>query len=136
MSALMNRLANCHNKYQGPFKRVLCVCSAGLLRSPTIAWVLSNEPYNCNVRVVGAVTEYALVPVDQALIEWADEIVCAEEEHANAILRMLKKWNVDPDSATIRVLGVPDQYPFRAPELVDAIKAALTKLDFKGTLQE
>ena len=44
----MNRLANTQNKYQGKYKKVLCVCSAGLLRSPTAALVLSQEPFNFN----------------------------------------------------------------------------------------
>lgn len=30
--SLMNRLGNADNPYQDRYKRVLCVCSAGLLR--------------------------------------------------------------------------------------------------------
>lgn len=128
----MNRLANVSNKYQGPFKKVLCVCSAGLLRGPTIAWVLSNEPYNCNTRAVGAVVEYALVPVDEALLAWADEIICAEEEHANELRFLIKDW--DLITGPIHVLNVPDEHAYRTPELVAAIKAALLKINFKGTM--
>ena len=51
--SLMNRLGNSKNPYQGDFKKVLCVCSAGLLRSPTAAWVLSNAPFNFNTREIG-----------------------------------------------------------------------------------
>lgn len=75
----MNRKWNSHNEYQGKHKRVLCVCSAGLLRSPTAAWVLSNPPYNFNTRAAGIDVGHALIPVDDVLIEWADEIVCMDE---------------------------------------------------------
>ena len=57
---LMNRLANSSNRYQGEYKRVLCVCSAGLLRSPTAALVLSQEPYNFNTRAAGLDEAFAL----------------------------------------------------------------------------
>ena len=55
-----NKLANTRNPYQGTSKRVLCVCSAGLLRSPTIAWILSNPPFNFNTRAAGVSLEYVL----------------------------------------------------------------------------
>ncbi len=41
------------NPYQGKYKRVLCVCSAGVLRSATTAVVLSKEPFNFNTRSAG-----------------------------------------------------------------------------------
>lgn len=74
----MNRKYNARNPYQGKYKHVLCVCSAGLLRSPTAAWVLSNEPYGFNTRAAGIDVGHALIPVDDVLIEWADEIVCMD----------------------------------------------------------
>jgi len=126
----MNRMANCHNQYQGSFKKVLTVCSAGLLRSPTIAWVLSNEPYNCNVRAAGATAEYALIPVDQVLIEWADEIVCAQSTHAYQVGKLLEQFEADKP---VHILDVSDSYPFRTPELVEAIQKALRKIKFNGT---
>ncbi len=74
----MNRMHNAGNLHQGQYKKVLCVCSAGLLRSPTTAVVLSKEPYNFNTRAAGCVPDYALIKVDAVLIHWADEIVCME----------------------------------------------------------
>ena len=73
---LMNRLANSSNRWQGKYKRVLCICSAGLLRSPTAAFVLSQEPYNYNTRAAGLTKEFALIPVDEVLLNWAQEVVC------------------------------------------------------------
>lgn len=87
----MNRKHNAHNPYQGKYKHVLCVCSAGLLRSPTTAWVLSNEPYNFNTRSVGIDVGHALIPLDEVLIEWADEIVCMDEYQKKRIQEMTEK---------------------------------------------
>ena len=61
-----NRLGNVNNGFQGKFRRALCVCSAGLLRSPTLAEILSQAPYNFNTRAVGITKEFALIPIDMA----------------------------------------------------------------------
>ncbi len=113
---LMNRLANCTNRYQGEYKRVLCVCSAGLLRSPTAAFVLSQEPYNFNTRAAGLTPEFALVPVDRVLLEWADEIVVMSAQQAEQIRAMLE------DEKQIVVLGIPDNFRYRDPELIRLIR--------------
>ena len=110
--------------YEGNFKRVLCVCSAGILRSATIAWVLSNEPYRCNTRAVG-LSNYALIRVTPQLLQWADEIVCADKEQLDAISRMTNK--------PVHCLHIPDEHDFRSPELVSAIEAALKRLPIRGT---
>ena len=115
----MNRLANCHNRYQGNYKKVLCVCSAGLLRSPTAALVLAQEPYGFNTRAAGATKEYALIPVDRVLLEWAEEIVCMEEDHAQ-VVRLLLGDNEKP----VIVLNVEDCYSYRDPDLIEEIKKA------------
>ena len=41
-------LVNHDRQWVEKHRRVLCVCSAGMLRSATMAWVLSNSPYNFN----------------------------------------------------------------------------------------
>jgi predicted protein tyrosine phosphatase len=112
----MNRLANAGNPYQGSFKRVLCVCSAGLLRSPTAAVVLSQEPYNYNTRAAGLVPQFALIPVDKVLIHWAEEIVCMTDEQAESLRPIV------PEDKKIVVLGIPDNFAYRDPELVELIK--------------
>ena len=117
----MNRLANATNLFQGKYKRVLCVCSAGLLRSPTAALVLSQEPYNYNTRATGLTKEFALVPVDQVLLHWADEIVCMNPEQAEELRERL-----ETDKPVI-VLNIEDRYRYRDPELVEQIKAAYDK---------
>jgi len=114
-----NALWNCKNPYQGSMNRVLCVCSAGLLRSPTIAWVLSNHDYN--TRAVG-IHDYALIPIDEVLIEWADQIVCADKDIQDHLITTYKLEN------TIN-LGIPDSYGFRDPDLVNIIETKLKEIE-------
>jgi predicted protein tyrosine phosphatase len=106
------------NSFQGDYKRVLTVCSANMLRSPTIALVLSAEPYNFNTRSAG--TEgYALIPVTEDLLVWADEVVCADTEHALWVRNKMMEWMLDKP---IVDLQIPDNYEYRNPKLIEMIK--------------
>lgn len=117
-----NRLHNVHNPHQGSEKKVLALCSAGLLRSPTVAWVLGNAPYNYNTRAAGVNTEYALIPVDDALIEWADEIVCVTAEIRADLEQFCENNLIDLTNKKIITLNIPDRYKRRDPKLVKAIE--------------
>jgi predicted protein tyrosine phosphatase len=105
------------NPNQGRAKKVLCVCSAGLLRSPTLAWILSNEPFNYNTRAVGTASDYALIVLDEVQLQWADAVVFVDEgnfidakfDHEELIVNMEH-----------HVLKIPDVYQFRHPKLVEA----------------
>lgn len=117
---LMNRLGNCQNRHQNfhTHKRVVCVCSAGLLRSPTAAVVLSQEPWNYNTRAVGLVAEFALIPLDDVLLEWADEFVCMTEDQGEEVRNRLITAGLRTE---VVVLNVEDRFAYRDPELVRAI---------------
>ena len=115
--SFMNRMGNAKNEYQTDVKKVLCICSAGLLRSPTTAVVLSQEPYNYNTRAAGIVEEYALVPVDKVLIHWADEIVCVEPR-----IETLLRDEFDVNDKNIVTLDLPDMFEYRNPVLIELIK--------------
>lgn len=117
----MNAFWNCKNPNQGIFPKVLCVCSAGLLRSPTIAWVLSNRGYN--TRAAGTY-DYALIPVDEVLLEWADHIMFADQEHYKALSNKFEI--VKP----YEILNIPDNYEFRDAELVRIVEGKLTEKGF------
>lgn len=121
----MVRSRNAQNSFQGEWPRVLCVCSAGLLRSPTLAWVLSNAPYNCNVRAAGSHPEYALVPVDQVLLNWAHRVVFVNPENHERVERA--KLALPRE---VYVLNVPDRFAFRDATLVKAIRAELERANF------
>jgi len=112
-----NRLWNCRNPYQGDYKHVLCVCSAGLLRSPTTALVLSQEPFNYNTRAAG-VHDYALIPVDRVLLTWADEVVCMEASHGHIIEELMEHFDIE---VPVTVLGIPDNFEYRDPDLMQLI---------------
>ena len=116
-----NRLYNVSNPYQGTRKRVLAVCSAGLLRSPTIAWILSNEPFGFNTRACGISEEYALIPIDKALLRWADEIVVVEGYMKDEILQYVP-------NLIIHVVETPDQFECRSQELIDILTPKLKEV--------
>lgn len=117
--SLYNRISNSGNRFQGDYKRVLCVCSAGLLRSPTTAFVLSQEPYNYNTRAAGVAEDYALVVVDQVLLEWADEVVCMTKGQEEELNEKLKKFRI---KKPVLCLEVPDNFEYRNPKLIEMIK--------------
>ena len=110
----MNRLGNVTNPYQGKAKKVLCVCSAGLLRSPTAAVVLSQEPFNYNTRAVGMNGEFALIPIDDVLIEWADEVVVMEDWMATILIMKYPEL-------TVTSLDIGDTFSYRDPQLMSII---------------
>lgn len=115
----MNRLANASNPYQGGYKKVLCVCSAGLLRSPTAAVVLANK-FNCNTRAAGLSEEYALIPVDDVLLKWADEIVCMEKWQEAELKTRTDK--------PVLCLEIDDNFSYRDPKLMGLIEAQYERL--------
>jgi predicted protein tyrosine phosphatase len=129
---MMNRLANCKNPYQDKYPRILCVCSAGLLRSPSIALALSIAPYNCNTRAVGAAKEYALIPVDEVLLAWADHVVFANQDNKTAVKQDFKvnKANMK----TWWCLDLPDSFPYRDATLMSEIDKAVIKCGLAATL--
>jgi predicted protein tyrosine phosphatase len=106
------------NEFQGSYKKVLCVCSAGMLRSPTMALVLSQEPFNCNTRSAGTNNDLAVVELTDTLLAWADEVVCAETEHAQVVTKRLQKLNLDKPVVN---LGIPDIYDYRDADLIEII---------------
>lgn len=110
-----NRLHNATNPYQGDFKKVLCACSAGLLRSPSLAYYLSTLGYN--TRACGTSQDYALIPMDDVLIEWADKIVFVNKENYKYAER-----DFDLGKKKVVVLDIPDSFAFRDPELMSIIE--------------
>lgn len=106
---------NSTNSYQGKTKKVLCVCSAGLLRSPTAAQII-NQEYKYNTRAAGMEEDFALIPVDDVLLNWADEIVCMDSNQEAILLSYL--GNKKP----IQNLNIQDSYKYMDPKLVNLIK--------------
>jgi len=89
-----------------------------MLRSPTIAHVLSADPYNFNTRSAGT-AGYALILVTKDLLMWCDEVVCADTEHALWIRNKMTKWMIDKPIIDLRI---PDNYEYRNSKLIELIK--------------
>lgn len=112
MNSLQQRLNTAKNGFQTTAKKVLCVCSAGILRSPTAARVLA-ENYGYNTRAVGCMEDYALIAIDQVLIEWADEIVFMEYFHFNDT-----KSRFDIGHKKCIILDIEDEFDYMDQRLV------------------
>jgi predicted protein tyrosine phosphatase len=113
-----NQLYNITNASQGETKKVLTVCSAGLLRSATLQNMLIRE-YGYNVRNCGTVESYALIPISEALVKWADEIVFVNQENYNDVKHEIDTLGI---SYKCYILDIPDMYNFNDPELVRICK--------------
>lgn len=124
MKVTRNQLGVLFNAYQGKFKKVLTVCSAGCLRSPTAAHILSGEPFNFNTRCAGTSAEYAIIPVTEALIIWADVILVMDSDQQYEINSMQNKLATksgmmdEYDYKPVINLEIEDDYDYRNPKLV------------------
>lgn len=130
-----NQLGVIFNAYQGKTKKVLTVCSAGCLRSPTAAHILSSDPWNFNTRCAGISEEYAIVPVTEALIMWADVIVCMDlqqqcfiNDMQNKLFNDLDDWSYDFEFKQVINLEIPDEYDYRNPKLVQIMAEKFKEL--------
>lgn len=103
-----NQLANVGNRFQTQVKKVVVVCSAGLLRSPTAANALYVE-YGFNTRAVGADKEFALIPLTQALIWWADELVFVNRD-AFSMLDQEEKDEIECVGVKLVFLNIEDDF--------------------------
>lgn len=109
-----NRMGNAKNQFQGSDIRVLTVCSAGLLRSPTLARLLHRRFKNVNCRPVGINTGSALVPLDNVHVFWADVILVMESWMSQSIEKSLNNIGFDRE---MHCLNIPNKFSFGDPEL-------------------
>lgn len=114
----MNRIHNASNPGQGDAKRVLCVCSAGLLRSPTAANII-HQDYGYNTRACGDEPAFALVMFDEVLIQWADQIVCMGPENSKVVNRALDELDLNKE---VVELDIQDSFPYMNKGLIELIR--------------
>jgi predicted protein tyrosine phosphatase len=96
---------------QGNYKRVLFVCSGGMLRSATAAhWAASALEWN--TRNCGTMDE-ALPPAHVNLLEWAERIYCMEDRHRSSLIDQFP-WA----QQKMEVLNISDIYCYRDPDLI------------------
>lgn len=114
------------NVYQGNTKRILFVCSAGLLRSPTGATVGAKMGFN--TRSCGSNYSYALVPISVNLVHWANIIYFVSIENYIQSLS-----NFSGDTETIELikrkavnLRIKDEFNYMDPHLVSIFEKELS----------
>ena len=107
-----------NNPYQGSDKRVLFVCSVGMLRSATAARIYAKK---YNTRAAGSDQVEALIPVSDALIAWADEIVFVNQHNRDEVDKTYELETIGLQKKIV-VLDIPDVYEHMHPELIKAFK--------------
>lgn len=123
MTTLTEKIRQCKdgvidNPYQGKDKKVLFVCSAGILRSATAARIYSGK---YNTRCAGTGLEYALVPLSERLMDWADEIVFVNRDNfSKAAVDFRKTFFIWNDKT--KILSIPDEFPHKDPQLIKAFE--------------
>lgn len=126
---MLNRMHNIKNNNQGPEEKLLFLCSAGLLRSPTAAALFWNKGYN--TRAAGVETDYALIPVDEVLLAWADKVIVMEAWQAKRLNNMFE----DLDTDKLYVLNIADAYPRNSDRLLEILEQRAGNLeDYKYEL--
>lgn len=102
-------------------KKVLFVCTANRLRSPTAEQVFSQRD---DIEVASAGTSNdAITPLDAELVEWADIIFVMEKAHRNKLQKRFKRHLI---SARIICLDIPDEYEFMDPMLIQLLERKVT----------
>lgn len=103
-------------------KNVLFVCSQNKLRSPTAEAVFSDVD-GFEVRSAG-LNNSATVQVSPELLQWAEYIFVMEQTHRNKLRKKYKQWI---NSQRIIVLGIPDDFEYMDPDLIEILKERLGK---------
>lgn len=109
------------NPYQGKDRKVLFVCSAGILRSATCARIYATE---YNTRCAGS-ESYALIPVTKELVAWAQTIVFVKKDNADSVAKRFDLESLAEAGKEIITLDIPDQYEHMDPWLIRIIKEQL-----------
>ena len=101
--------------------KVLFVCTANKLRSPTAEDVFRNYP---GIEAKSAGTDAnAPTPLTNELVAEADLIIVMENHHRE---RIRKKFKQRPPDSRIVTLNIPDEYERGDPELIELLKAKVT----------
>lgn len=106
-----------NNPYQGDYKRLLFVCSAGLLRSPTGAAHYAKKGFN--TRSCGSNQAYALINLSVNLIMWAHKIVFVNDENYKQALRTFEDVDCESDiKERAIVLDIQDNFEYNNQHLI------------------
>ena len=112
MSGLIEQL---NNPFQKNYPKWLFICSAGMLRSATAAHLFASK--GINTRCAGT-EEYAIQPIHENTLLWADKIFVMEHQHA---IVLNKRFLPQKDKPYI-ILNIEDKYDYRSPELIKLLE--------------
>ena len=101
--------------------KILFVCSRNRWRSPT-AERLFDGVSGVQARSAGTQTG-ARVRVNERMLGWADVVFCMERRH---LQRLRERFAAALEGKETHVLDVPDDYEYMDPELIDALRTALS----------
>lgn len=102
-------------------KTVLFLCSQNKLRSPTAEAVFAEFP---GIEVDSAgLNQAAVVPLSPEQVEWADVIFVMEKCHK---AKLNQKFKRHLNGQRVIVLGIPDNYQYMDPELVEILRKKVT----------
>lgn len=101
-----------NNPFQGRDKRVLFVCSMGILRSATGARLYA---YKYNTRACGTWDD-ALIPLTMKLMAWANEIVFVNQQNYDGACAKFGDISKNFEG-TLKILDIPDSHPHMHPDL-------------------
>ena len=102
-------------------QHVLFICSQNKLRSPTAEAVFAEMP-GTDVDSAGLNND-AVVPLSPEQVAWADVIFVMERTHREKLSRKFKRHL---HGQRVIVLGIPDNYAYMDPALVELLKKKVT----------
>ncbi len=111
------------NRWQGDAVKALFVCSAGILRSPTAALHFAKTK-GWNTRAVGDNEEFALIPVSEALMVWADLVFVMSTDQR---IHLKQKFGQSFEGK-IFVMNIEDDFGFMDEQLVGFLDASMEHL--------
>lgn len=100
-----------------PAKHLLFLCSRNRLRSPTAEAIFARPGVETDSAGLSPDAEVILSPEQ---IEWADLILVMERNHRT---RLNRDYGRHLKGKRIVVLGIPDQFDFMDPALVELLEA-------------
>jgi predicted protein tyrosine phosphatase len=109
------------NPYQSPDRKVVFVCTMGILRSATAARMYAKQ---FNTRAAGT-DPTALIPLSILLIDWADEVVFVNKHNFQ---QAEDKFGEEIFWGKVTVLDIPDQYPHMHTSLRAAFRKQYGKM--------
>lgn len=101
---------------------LLFICSQNRLRSPTAEQVFADRP---GLETASAGTNRgADNPLSAELVDWADVIFVMEKQHQR---KLSDSFKAQLRGKRVVCLGIPDDYKFMQPELVDLLEAKVSR---------